>query len=315
LNRSRARVVPVLAVHGGAGPRALTARQHTCLADALAHGYGRLTRGGAALDAVAAAIRVLEASGEFNAGAGARLQLDGMRRMDAAIMEGRGLRAGAVAAIERVRHPIDAARAVMTRTSHVLLVGRPAGDFAAYCGLERMPRRRETYTGPPAARDAGQARTLAVYRGMRRGRATGLETVGAVALDRRGSLAAGTSTGGIGCMLPGRVGDSPLIGSGLYADDESAAVSMTGLGESIIRIGIAKEITDRIAAGASEAAAVRAVLARLVKRIKGAAGALVLGRRGRLVIRHTTPHMAAAWRCGDRIVVADVFNRRTRSDD
>ena len=137
----------------------------------------------------------------------------------------------------------------------------------------------------------------------------GLETVGAVALDRHGTVASGSSTGGIAFMLPGRVGDSPLIGCGVYADNDAGAVTMTGLGESIIRIAVAKEIADRLASGASPATATRLTLEKLVKRIEGgAAGALVLAPDGRFAIRHTTPTMCAGWWDGTgKPVAADRF--------
>ena len=149
---------------------------------------------------------------------------------------------------------------------------------------------------------------LRLYRQM-----LGEETVGAVALDRTGTLAAGTSTGGIAYMLPGRVGDSPLIGCGIYADNEAGAVSMTGLGESIIRIAVAKEITDRMAMGASPTTATWLVLEKLDRRIRkvegfGAAGALVLAPDGRFAIHHTTPRMCAGhWTGAGQPVVADRF--------
>jgi beta-aspartyl-peptidase (threonine type) len=139
----------------------------------------------------------------------------------------------------------------------------------------------------------------------------GLETVGAVALDHRGNLAAGSSTGGIAFMLPGRVGDTPLIGCGLYTDNDAGAVSMTGLGESIIRLAVAKEIVDRMAGGASPAMATRLTLEKLVTRIDGgAAGALVLAPDGRFTIRHTTPRMCAGyWTGTGKPTVSDRFRK------
>lgn len=289
--------------------------QASCLAEALRAGYALLDAGMSSLDAVEAAIRVLEASGLFNAGVGSRVQLDGVKRMDASIMEGRTLGAGAVGSIERIVHPITAARLVMDETSHVLLVGRPATRFAQHFNLERQAATR---SAPRGARRRGPAavfaaKTLRLYRAMAKaGLATrerlGRETVGAVALDRVGTVAAGASTGGIDCMLPGRVGDTPLIGCGIYADDRAGAVSMTGLGESIIRITVAKEITDRLANGLGPSAAARTVLTKLVKRIRGAAGALVLSPDGRFAIMHTTPRMAAGYLDGTgKPVVRDRF--------
>ena len=285
----------VILAHGGAGMRVVTAAQRACLAEALAAGHEVLRRNGPALDAVETTIRVLEGSGLFNAGTGAHLQLDGARRMDASIMEGLALRAGAVAGIERVRHPISAARLVMEKTAHVLLAGPHATRFARHFRLECQP----SSTATPA-----QRMTRHLYQEM-----LGLETVGATALDYASTIAAGASTGGIAFMLPGRVGDSPLIGCGVYADNDAGAVSMTGLGESIIRIAVAKEIADRLAGGASPVAATKLTLDRLVKRIEGgAAGALVLAPDGRFAIRHTTPTMCAGWWDGTgKPVVQDRF--------
>jgi beta-aspartyl-peptidase (threonine type) len=289
----------------------MTAAQRDCLADALAEGYAVLRCGGPSVEAVEAAIRVLEGSGLFNAGIGSRLQLDGARRMDASVMEGRGLRAGAVAAIQQVRHPITAARLVMEETDHVLLVGEPATRFARYFKLQPQPppRRGQRRASREVIRAAGiTGRTLRLYEAMRLRRTVGLETVGAVALDQSGCLAAGASTGGIALMLPGRVGDTPLIGCGVYADDEAGAVSMTGLGESIIRIAVAKEITDRLATGASATTAARLALGKLMRRVGGSAGAIVLTPDGRFAIRHTSPRMSAGyWTGSGSPVVRDRF--------
>ncbi len=291
----------------------MTAPQAACLAEALAAGHARLHRGAAALEAVEAAIRLLEGSGLFNAGTGSRLQLDGARRMDAALMEGRRLRAGAVAGIERVRHPIAAARLVLERTDHVLLAGEPATRFALRMEPSNNPRRRRLSAAPRALRPArgGGSPTLRLFEALRAPRrigSRGTGTVGAVAVDRRGSVAAGASTGGVALMLPGRVGDTPLIGCGVYADDLAGAVSMTGVGEGIIRLAVAKAIADRLAGGATPEAAARLVLASLVRRLRGAAGALVLAPDGRFAIRHTTPYMCAGYWDGRRApVVTDRF--------
>ncbi len=285
--------------------------QRACLEDALVSGYALLRRDDSALAAVEAAIRILEGSGLFNAGVGSRLQLDGVRRMDAALMEGRELRAGAVAGIQEVRHPITAARLVMKETAHVLLVGEQATRFARHFKLERqpargLPKRSSTRAVSPATGLA--SKTLALFRDMTRRDRLGRETVGAVALDADGTVAAGASTGGIDFMLPGRVGDTPLIGCGIYADNQAGAVSMTGLGESIVRIVVAKEIMNRLGSGASPRAAVRFVLNKVVSRVGGAAGALVLTPGGRFAIRHTTPRMSAGyWGGTGKPTVGDQF--------
>jgi len=291
---------PLILAHGGAGPRRLTPAQATCLADALASGYGILARGGPALIAVECTIGLLEQSGLFNAGRGANRQLDGMQRMDAAIMEGAHLKAGAVASIEGIVHPITAARLVMEDTNHVLLVGPPATRFAQHGQLEQLPSARlpRRNSGRSPRTSTAAAQTMRLYRAMLRSKRTLKDqhgTVGAVALDRSGTVAAGASTGGIDSMLPGRVGDSPLIGCGVYADNQSGAVSMTGMGEGIIRLVIAKSICDRLVMGKSPVVAARQVLRILMSRIRGSAGALVLSPDGRFAIRHVTSHMAAGW--------------------
>lgn len=276
----------------------MSAGQARCLEQALVEGYRLLTAGIPSVQVVEAAIRILEASGLFNAGLGANRQLDQVQRMDASIMDGRTLQGGAVASIERVMHPITAARLVMERTPHVLLAGTPATRFARYCGVERLPRqgptrRRAVRRGEPRA----TASLVKLYRDMAPSMSTkqarGKETVGAVALDVRGAVAAGASTGGVNVMLPGRVGDTPLIGCGVYADDDSGAVSMTGLGESIIRVGAAKEIACLLEQAWTPVRAADALLKRLVRRTGGSAGALVLSASGAFAIRHVTPRMAA----------------------
>ncbi len=292
----------------------MTATQAGCLTAALEIGYHLLDRGAPALTAVEQAVRALEQSGLFNAGRGSHVQLDGVRRMDASIMEGRDLQAGAVASIEGIVHPISAARSVMEQTTHVLLVGKPASTFAKYCKLERQPRRPSGHAVRTSTMTkAWSQKTLALYRAMMSSgpvlrKRAGKETVGAVALDRTGTVAAGASTGGIDMMLPGRVGDTPIIGCGVYADNDSGAVSMTGLGEGIIRIAVAKEICDRLEQGERPALAARQVLQKLVRRIDGAAGSLVLAPDGRFVITHVTPRMAAGWWNGKgRPTVGDCF--------
>jgi beta-aspartyl-peptidase (threonine type) len=261
----------------------MTLPQAACLAEALVAGHAILRQGGAALLAVERTIRVLEDSGLFNAGRGAKRQLDGIQRMDASLMEGAALRAGAVASLEGFVHPITAARLVMEETDHVLIAGPMAGRFARHFHLERHR--------PPAALRRSYERILS--RSNRGRRFHG--TVGAVALDRSGTVAAGASTGGIDAMLPGRIGDTPLIGCGVYADNHTGAVSMTGHGESIIRLAVAKSICERLAAGQSPKLAAATILRQLVSRIRGAAGTLVMRTDGRFSIMHVTPHMAAGW--------------------
>lgn len=262
----------------------MTPQQAESLRLALKTGYEILERGRPSLVAVERAIGILEESGAFNAGRGAYRQLDGVRRMDASIMEGKGLRAGAVASVEGIVHPITAARLVMEETDHVLLVGPSATKFARHFKLQRLPLTRAR---PGPSYDRMLARKSVT--GERHG------TVGAVALDRTGTVSAGASTGGIKRMLPGRVGDTPLIGCGVYADNRSGAVSMTGVGEGIIRLAVAGTVCERLAEGESPATAAREILNQLVSRIQGAAGMLIVTPDGRFTIAHVTPRMAAGW--------------------
>lgn len=272
-------MAPVILVHGGCGTRRPTARQKTVLRQAVRLGYALLQRGGLAVDAVEAAVVHLERSGQFNAGKGAMRQMDGTARLDASIMDGRNLSAGAVAGVEEILTPVRLARVVMEQTPHVLMIGESVRAFARRFNIEpyRFPSRVKRHAaGPPAT----------------------LSTVGAVALDRFGHVAAATSTGGIGSMLPGRVGDSPLIGAGTYADDRSGAVSMTGEGEAIIRAGLAKEICLLMEQGATPLQAGRLALRRLRSRIDGHAGTIVLSTSGTFGLLHTTPYMVAGYQTG-----------------
>ncbi len=238
--------------------------------------------------AVERTIGFLEQSGDFNAGRGANRQLDGVQRMDASIMEGARLKAGAVASLVGVLHPITAARLVMEETDHVLLVGPSAGRFARHFKMQRLPQ-----VGSTRRYSFGQYLAKLKRARNRHG------TVGAVALDRSGTVAAGASTGGIDSMLPGRVGDTPLIGCGVYADNRAGAVSMTGVGEGIVRLAIAKTICDHLERGKSPVAAAKLMLSQLRRRVQGRGGSLVLASDGRFCIYHVTPHMAAGWWNGD----------------
>jgi beta-aspartyl-peptidase (threonine type) len=280
----------VLAVHGGAGvlPRddmspEREAAYHAALGRVLAAGQSVLAADGAALDAVTAAVMALEDEPLFNAGRGAVFTRDGRHEMDAAIMDGRDRRAGAVAGIAGVRNPVLLARAVMERTDHVLMAGAGALQIARAAGLafeddayfytqERWDSLQETLRMEADG-------TLDDDPSRRHG------TVGAVALDRAGNLAAATSTGGMTGKRAGRIGDSPIIGAGTFADDATCAVSATGDGEAFIRLSVAHEIDARIRLGAqrmSEAA--RAVVIDDLSAIGGSGGLISLARDGALVM-------------------------------
>lgn len=244
------------------------------------------------MDAVESMICYLEESGLFNAGQGSLRQLDGIQRMDASIMEGQTLSAGAVAGLEGYLHPICAARRIMTDTDHVLMVGPHANRLARHFGLARLVHGNDSthLRNKRSSRNTINPKSQALYRQL------GLyDTVGAVAMDRAGHLAAGASTGGVAVMLPGRVGDTPLIGAGVYADNTAGAISMTGLGESIIRAGMAKHLAILLELGWTPVKAANHALKALVSRIQGEAGCLILDRTGRFAIRHTTPWMSAGY--------------------
>jgi isoaspartyl peptidase/L-asparaginase-like protein (Ntn-hydrolase superfamily) len=286
-----------LALHGGAGtlPRQKftpqqEARFHAGLERALRAGYEVLENGGTSLDAVTAAVIVLEDSPLFNAARGAVFNAAGKHELDAAVMSGAGLKAGAVAAIRRTKNPVLAARAVMEKTSHVMLVGSAADAFARKAGLETVP---PDYFSTPqrlAALERAQARDEE-RRGGPLNEAERHGTVGAVALDRNGDVAAATSTGGFTNKLPGRVGDSPVIGAGTYADNRACAVSATGDGEYFIRRALAYDVTARMRyLGEPLEAAAQKALHELVQ-LGGSGGLVAVDTRGSITMPFTTEGM------------------------
>jgi L-asparaginase / beta-aspartyl-peptidase len=283
---------PALAVHGGAGalPGADDEARREALERAVAVGWSAL-ESGSALDAVQAAVELLEDAPDFNAGRGSVLTADGRVEMDAAIASGPDGRAGAVACVMRVRHPVALARSVMETTPHVLLAGPAAERFAEERDLELMKpdwfitaRQRERLARATAASSRFEV---------------GGGTVGAVARDSTGVLAAATSTGGTRGQLPGRVGDSPLIGAGTYADAD-CAISATGDGEAIIRTVAAHEVAALVHhMGVALAEACEQVLRERIEPLGGGAGMIALGPTGDPVMPFTTPAMHRAWRVGE----------------
>jgi beta-aspartyl-peptidase (threonine type) len=286
---------PSLIVHGGAWniPEAAAdaCRQGCC--HALEAGWRILERGGTALDAVEAAIVVLEDDPIFDAGVGSHLNREGRVELDAIVMDGKTLNAGAVASVQRVRNPIRLARRVMESSEHVLLVGTGAEQFATEQGLplcqpEELIIERELQ----AWRKCRQSSHSAHFHFTDH-----LGTVGAVAFDQHSGLVAGTSTGGTCCKLPGRVGDSPLIGCGCYADLEAGGISCTGWGEAIMKIVMAKTAADFLrpptggAALAAQQAAQRTVQL-LAERGKGTGGLILIDREGHTGFAFNTSHMA-----------------------
>jgi len=336
---------PTLLVHGGAWaiPADAAEDHQNGVRRALAAGYAVLERGGPALDAVVAAVTVLEDDPTFDAGRGSFLTSDGRVQLDALLMDGGRMKAGGVACVERLRNPIQAARLVLEESPHVYFVGPGAEAFAVAHGMalidnaelvldrerERLKAAQaraaagladETFSGlhddkepetavhasaeeptPGEAGFMGQAsefRKPAAESPAARTRSvedpTGWshDTVGAVALDAWGNLAAGTSTGGTLNKTPGRVGDSSLIGCGCYADNLSAAVSLTGWGEPIMKLVLGKWATDRVAAGTVPELASREAITYLYNRLGGHGGIILLGPDGRFGFAHNTPAMA-----------------------
>ena len=274
-------------VHGGAHPVAddkIEASDHACT-EAVDAGSAVLEQGGSALDAVEAAVRVLENDPVFNAGYGSALNADGEVENDAAIMEGEKLAAGAVASLRGVRNPISAARNVMG-TEHVLLSGEGARRFAEQSGVELCEPDELIHEEQRQEWEASK-------------KTRGSDTVGAVAMDARGTFAAGTSTGGLMHKRPGRIGDSPLVGLGLYADNSAGAVSMTGDGEMIMRMALAHRITNSMCNGTDADRAAEEAIAAMERRVGGEAGCIAIDRHGQIGQAHNTSHMPTGWRTSD----------------
>jgi isoaspartyl peptidase/L-asparaginase-like protein (Ntn-hydrolase superfamily) len=278
--------MPAIAVHGGAGdipPAELTPEREAAyragLERALLAGQAILAAGGPSLDAVVAAVQVLEDDPLFNAGRGAVIAANGICELDAALMDGRDLRAGAVTGVRHVRSPIGLARLVMDRSAHVMLAGPGAEEFALEQGLEPVPNRHFVTERRQRELAAALVTEADGYRESLMG------TVGAVALDAAGNLAAATSTGGTTGKRWGRVGDSPIIGAGTYAANDCCAVSATGHGEFFIRATVAHEIAALVRyAGLDATAAADRVVHGQLRRMGGSGGVIVVGRDGTLAM-------------------------------
>jgi beta-aspartyl-peptidase (threonine type) len=286
-----------IAIHGGAGvisratmtPEAERAYRAD-LGRALDAGYAVLEKGGTSLDAVVAAVKVLEDSPLFNAGKGAVFNHEGINELDASIMDGATEKAGAVAGLRHVRNPIELARLVMEHSPHVMLAGEGAEEFALEQGVALVPgayfyterRWQQLEEAQKAERTASVPKEDIGF----------FSTVGAVARDRNGNLAAATSTGGMTNKRWGRVGDSPIIGAGTYADNDSCAVSATGSGEYFIRAVVAHEICARVRlSGVTAAKAAHDVIQGKLKEIGGDGGVIVVDREGALSLEFNTEGM------------------------
>lgn len=297
---------PVLLVHGGAGAIPDDAVD-ACVAGvraALDAGWGVLEHGGSAVEAVEAAIVIMEDDEAFDAGRGSVLNRDGRVQLDALIMDGGSLAAGGVGAVETVRNPIRVARVIMERTPQVFLVGMGAERFAADHGIEpidnaEMMTSRERLRFEQAREHASAGAEIDLSAVGDTGFSH--DTVGAVALDVRGNLAAGTSTGGTAYKPVGRVGDASIVGCGGYADNESAAVSFTGEGEAIMRLVLGKWAVDRVADRLTPQEAAEAAIARLESRLGAGGGLILLDRKGCAGIAFNAPRMAWGVRRVDSI--------------
>jgi beta-aspartyl-peptidase (threonine type) len=289
-----------LAIHGGAGtlPRAdmsasQEARYRAGLEHALNAGYVVLAEGGSSLDAVTRAIVLLEDDPMFNAGHGAVFTLEGSNELDASIMDGSNLKAGAICGVKHVKNPIELARAVMEQSDYVLLSGSGAEEFALTRGFEFVPQ-SYFYT---AARWQQLERIRGGDTSLSALTIAHVGTVGAVALDSRGNLAAGTSTGGMTGKRFNRIGDSPLIGAGTYADNRSCAVSATGHGEMFIRAAVAHDIAARIRYGQRTLqAAVREVVLGELPALEGEGGIISIDPQGEIEMEFNSEGMFRASR-------------------
>ncbi len=289
---------PSIMVHGGAGdiPPDLHQAFREGMRRAVEAGWDLLAAGSPALDAVEAAIVVMEDDEAFDAGRGSFLNADGQVELDAGFMEGTELRVGAVAGVQFIRNPIRLARAVLEKSEHVLLVAQGAQRFAQKMGF---PTCDLTDLAIPREFERWQKLLYDRTRTTRHSFVRPADTVGCVALDKRGGIAAGTSTGGTPNKMPGRVGDVPMVGCGFYADDRLGGASTTGWGEAIAKVILARLALHYLGERADPRAAAEAAIQELNDRVNGVGGVILLSPDGRLGWYHNTPHMGYAYRTAD----------------
>jgi beta-aspartyl-peptidase (threonine type) len=288
-----ARGGPAVVVHGGAGtrPDADPAPYLDGTRRAAEAGMRVLVQGGSALDAAQAAVVVLEDDPHFNAGTGAALTSSGQVELDASCMDGTSLRAGGVACVKTIKNPILLARRVCDDTPHVLLCGSGAEAYARECGVAEIPNALLiTQRQLDRWRELHQEAQRVGADAMRKK----IGTVGAAAVDAHGHVAAATSTGGTMYKRPGRIGDTPIIGAGTYADDHEAAASSTGLGEAILKVTMARAACQRVRDGSSPREAASAAVGLLRERAHGEGGIIVVGPDGRLGWAYNTARMSRA---------------------
>lgn len=272
-----------LMIHGGAGAAAKNPGngEHALfdsMRKVLEAGRALLSTGGSAMDAVARCARLLEDDPLYNAGYGASPNSAGDFELDAAIMDGETLKAGAVAAVRNIRNPVDLARLVMDKTPHVLLAGEAAARFGLEHGIATVDKRyfEEALTVKRAVMEPSG-------------------TVGAIARDLHGNMAAATSTGGYGKKMPGRIGDTPIIGAGTYADNQSCAISCTGRGEDFIRTGLSKHIAVLIENGMTAAEAAQAGIDYIVRRVNGSGAFILIDNKGNVSCAQSSPIIRHGW--------------------
>lgn len=280
-------------VHGGAGniPDASRAAHAAGIRQAVTAGYEMLALGASALDAAQTAVMLLEDLPAFNAGRGSCLTSAGTIEMDAGLMDGRDLRVGAVASIGGVSHPIQVARLVMDKSDHILFSGAGAEAFAQAQGVPSAPL--TALLTESRQQEFEQMRAAEMAQPARGGEAA--DTVGAVALDEQGNVAAACSTGGMSLKKPGRVGDSPLPGCGYYADNQVGGCVTTGWGETIARVVLARRALEALERGLDPQAAAQAALTFLAARTAGWAGLIVLDRQGQVGAAFNAVRMTHAW--------------------
>jgi beta-aspartyl-peptidase (threonine type) len=311
-----------LVIHGGAGVierAALTAeaeaQYRAKLTESREAGYAILAAGGTALDAVIAAVKILEDSPLFNAGQGAVLTADGTCELDASIMDGRTQDAGAIAGVRTVKNPITLARAVMEKSPHVMLSGEGAEKFAQLQNLELVPNEYFRTDHRRAQLEQAKAREKARETGRPTSsldrdhfaRTARYGTVGCVALDQAGNLAAGTSTGGMTNKKFGRVGDAPIIGAGTYANNATCAVSATGWGEYFIRVGVARDIAAQVEYKKSSLADAAAATIAKVAALGGDGGVIAIDRAGNLALPFNTSGMYRGYKLSTGAAAIEIF--------
>ncbi|MCR8463525.1 MAG: isoaspartyl peptidase/L-asparaginase [Candidatus Korarchaeota archaeon] len=282
---------PAIIAHGGAGdvPLDLAKKRLDGVIEAVSYAWDLLISGDSALNAVVEAVRIMEDNPWLNAGRGSSLNADGYVEMDALVMDGTTLKAGAVAAVRRIRNPILLARLVMERTNHILLVGEGAEKFAQSQGMKLVdpeelivPYQREKWEKAKMTSGAP------------------IDTVGAVALDFEGNIAVAVSTGGLFMKLPGRVGDTPIIGAGGYADSNIGGACATGLGEAAMRVLLSKKIVDLLEMGYDPQTAARMGIEYMEKRTNGSCGVIVLDKFGRVGFYKNTRMLLYAYKTKDK---------------